>query len=198
MGEAPPRGPDIDRNVAANLRQFREQYGVSQDELARRMSEHGFGFTQATIWKIESGQRPVKISEAVALGKALGLRSWTYLTEEPALTRHLAVLQAANREAYEAYEQIKAAAARYLEAQVAVVLAVRQAQDAGLDTCKWNGFVNIPAERAVIEARVEWNREEEILEQREEKVEAVLAALREQGYPLVQPEDVTFGGGEGS
>jgi len=78
-----------------------------------------------------------------------------------------------------------------------VVLAVREAHDAGLDTGKWSGFVNIPAERAVIEARVEWNREEEILEQREEKVEAVLAALREQGYPLVQPEDVTFDGGAG-
>lgn len=196
MSDVPPSEPDIDRNVAANLRQFRERGGVSQDELAQRMSERGFGFTQATIWKIERGQRPVKISEAVALGESLGMISWTHLTEEPALTRHLADLQDANRRAHEAYNETKAAAARYLEAQVNVVLAVREAQDVGLDTERWNGWVNIPAERAVIEARVEWNREDEILDQREKKVEAVLATLRQQGYPLVQPEDVEFNAGD--
>jgi hypothetical protein len=58
-----------------------EQGGVSQEELAQHMSERGFGFTQATTWKIERGQRPIKISEAVALGKVLGLISWTHLTE---------------------------------------------------------------------------------------------------------------------
>ncbi|SES28845.1 Helix-turn-helix domain-containing protein [Lentzea xinjiangensis] len=195
MSDVPPEGPDIDRNVAVNLRQFREQRGVSQDELAQRMSERGFGFTQATIWKIERGQRPVKISEAVALGKALGLSSWTHLTEEPALTRRLSDLQDANRRANEAYTETKAAAARFFEAQVNVVVAVREAQDAGLDTERWNGWVNIPAERAVIEARVEWNREDDILERREKEVEAVLAALRQHGYPLIQPEDVEFGGG---
>lgn len=198
MSDTPPAGADIDRNVATNLRQFREERGMSQDELAQRMSERGFGFTQATIWKIESGQRPVKISEAVALGKALGLLSWTHLIEEPKLTRRLAELQAANRRAYEAYAETKAAAARYLEAQVEVVLAVREAQDAGLDTERWVGWLDIPAERAVIEARVEWNREAEILEQREEKVEAVLAALWQEGYKPFRLEDVEFSDSNGS
>lgn len=77
-----------------------------------------------------------------------------------------------------------------------MVLAVRQAQDAGLDAFRWRGWLDIPAERAVIEARVEADREAEILEQRDEKVEAVLAALREQGYTTWRPEDVEFNGGD--
>jgi hypothetical protein len=36
------------------------------------MAEREFGFTQATIWKIERDQRPVRISEAVALGMPSG------------------------------------------------------------------------------------------------------------------------------
>jgi hypothetical protein len=37
-----------------------------------KRTDRGFGFGQATIWKIESGQRPVKASELVALADCLG------------------------------------------------------------------------------------------------------------------------------
>ena len=63
---------DIDQNIAANLRTYREAGSVSQEELAQRMASRGFGFSQATIWKIESGQRPVRASELVALADCLG------------------------------------------------------------------------------------------------------------------------------
>ena len=63
MSEADAVFPNIDHHVATNVRAFRERNSLSQEELAQRMSERGFGFSQATIWKIESGQRPVKISE---------------------------------------------------------------------------------------------------------------------------------------
>ena len=62
---------DIDQNIAANLRTYREAGNLSQEELAQRMADRGFGFSQATIWKIESGQRPVKASELVALADSL-------------------------------------------------------------------------------------------------------------------------------
>jgi transcriptional regulator with XRE-family HTH domain len=160
------------------------------------MSGHGFGFTQATIWKIESGQRPVKISELVALADALDLRSWAALTLQPDVSQRSAELQAANRRAQQAYTVLKDAATRYLEEQIGVVVAVRQAQDAGLDTEMWAGWIDMPAERAVIEARVDWERQDGLLDQREERVDAALQALRQAGYQPLRPEDVEPFGSE--
>lgn len=190
MSDAPTAFPDIDQNVATNLRQFRERNELSQEELAQRMSTLGFGFTQATVWKIESGQRPVRISEAVALGKALGLLSWTYLTATPEISRHHADLASANRRAHQAYEALKDAAETYLETQIEVVIAVREAQDAGIDTDPWSSWLDIPAERGVIEARVKWDQHDEVLEQQDAKAEAILQALREHGHEPPRPEDL--------
>jgi len=78
---------DIDQNIAANLRTYREAGHISQEELAQRMTDLGFGFSQATIWKIERGQRPVRASELVALADSLGARSPT-LIHQPAAARN--------------------------------------------------------------------------------------------------------------
>ena len=67
MSARDDRYTDIDQNIAANLRTYREADNISQDELAQRMADRGFGFSQATVWKIESGQRPVRASELIAL-----------------------------------------------------------------------------------------------------------------------------------
>ncbi len=72
MAARDDRYTDIDQSIAANLRTYREAGNISQDELAQRMADRGFGFSQATIWKIESGQRPVRASELVALADSLG------------------------------------------------------------------------------------------------------------------------------
>jgi transcriptional regulator with XRE-family HTH domain len=47
----------------------REAAAISQEELAQRMADLGFGFSQATTWKIERGQRPVKASELITLAE---------------------------------------------------------------------------------------------------------------------------------
>ena len=43
---------EVEQNFAINVREYREQSGLSQEDLAQRMAERGFGFTQATVWKI--------------------------------------------------------------------------------------------------------------------------------------------------
>lgn len=198
MSETPRPPADIDDNVAANVRDFRERQGLSQGELAQRMTDRGFGFSQATIWKIESKQRPVKVSEAVALGEALELRSWTYLTDRPEISRHHADLELVNRNAYQAYEALKAAATEYHRAQVDLSLTVRLARDAGLEVdYRWTGWLDTPGEKAVIEARVQHDEEDAILEQQHQKVAAILDTLREHGYEPPRPEAWTsFGEGE--
>lgn len=198
MSETDAVFPDIDRNVAANVRAYRERGELSQEELALRMSERGFGFSQATIWKIESGQRTVKISEAVALSEALGLPGWRDLAQEPEISRHYAQLDAANRRVYQAYGALKAAAAAYLQGQVDLSFVVRDAQDAGVPVHEVHTtWLDIPAEKVVIEARVEQageGSEEAVKLRQHEEVNAIVAALRERGYTPPRPEDwVTYG-----
>ena len=195
--DAPSVFSTVDDNVATNVRYVREARGLSQDELAQRMAERGFGFTQATIWKIESRQRPVKISEVVALGDALELLTWTELTARPENNRHYVDLQVVNRRAFQAYEALKAAAKDYHDTRIEVLVAVRQARDAGLDTQLWDHWLDTPAERAVIEARVEWNQaeDEEVHYQRKREVDAMMDALHQAGYEPLRPENVEFDDG---
>jgi transcriptional regulator with XRE-family HTH domain len=197
MSEADAVFPNIDHNVATNLRAFRERSDVSQEELAQRMSERGFGFSQATIWKIESGQRPVKISEAVALSEALELRRWLDLTEEPEVSRHHADLTLANRLTHQAYAALKVAAAAFLRAQIDLSFVVREAQNAGVTVTEVHtSWLDIPAEKVIIEARVESAHEDDDRMRELEEVNAIMEALREHGYAPPRPEDWVDDGGE--
>jgi transcriptional regulator with XRE-family HTH domain len=188
---------DIDRNIAANLRAHREAGGISQEELAQQMADRGFGFGQATIWKIESGQRPVRASELIALADSLGVLLPTTLTREPDATRYTIQLEHANQSAGDAYAELKEAAAAYLEAQFQLVYAAREAHDAGLTVTELHtSWLSTPPEEAVIEARVEAGHETERSEQDSNEVNKILDALRSNGYePTLRIEDITYDGG---
>jgi transcriptional regulator with XRE-family HTH domain len=197
MSAPEDRYKDIDQNIAANLRAYREAGGISQEELAQRMTDRGFGFGQATIWKIESGQRPVRASELIALADSLGVVPPTTLTREPDATRHTIQLDHANTKAYDAYHTLKDAAAAYLEAQIEVVFAARKAHDAGLTVTELHtSWLTIPPEEVVVQARVEAGQEAVHSEQVDDAVSKILDALRSNGYePALRIEDVKYFGG---
>ena len=188
---------DIDQNIAANMRTYREAGNVSQEELAQRMADLGFGFSQATIWKIESGQRPVRASELVALADSLGIMRATSLTDKPDIARHEVRLEQANRKAYRAYETLKKAASDYLDAQLELVVAARLADDAGLAVPeRHTSWLGTPPEEAVIQARVEADQEEARSEQVNDAVNMIMETLRSHGYkPALCIEDVEVHGG---
>jgi len=200
MGDRGDRYKDIDQNIAANLRAYREAGGISQDELAQRMTDRGLGFSQATIWKIESGQRPVRASEMIALADSLGIFLATDLTREPDATRHTIHLEHAKGEAAAAYRRVKEAAAAYLETQVELVSAARQAHDAGLTVTElYTSWLAVPPEEAVIEARVDAGHETAHSEQLNNEVVKILDALRSNGYePTLRIEDIQYHGGGGA
>lgn len=175
----------IDQNIAANVRTYREAGSLSQEELAQRMTDRGFGFTQATIWKIESGQRPVKASELVALADALGgvQVTPTALTFEPDDATHRARTEQAHHKAGAAYHVLKEAAAGYLEAQLELLFAVHEAGEAGVAVTELHSaWLDVPAEEAVIEARIDSEHEEVQVLQKIDAVRKVLDALRAAGY----------------
>jgi transcriptional regulator with XRE-family HTH domain len=188
---------DIDQNIAANLRTYREAGSISQEELAQRMADRGFGFSQATIWKIETGQRPVRAAELIALAHSLAVMSATSLTYEPDAARHQVQLEQANRNAHHAYQRLKEAAADYLDAQVELVVAARQAHDAGLAVTELHtSWLDTPAEEAVIEARVEADQDAVRSEHVNDAVNTIMDALRSNGYkPTLRIEDVEVDGG---
>lgn len=62
---------DIDELVGSSLRVLRTNADLTQGELAERLAAHGVPMSQQTIAKIESGNRSLRLSEAVAIVQAL-------------------------------------------------------------------------------------------------------------------------------
>lgn len=62
-----------ERLLGLRIRETRVSLGISQQDLARRLSEAGFSAVQTTIAKIEAGTRPLRISEFVGIANALGM-----------------------------------------------------------------------------------------------------------------------------
>lgn len=59
----------IDDWVAANIRAYREQLGMSQADVAQKMAALGWKYYPQTVHRIESGQRKVTVGEAQALAQ---------------------------------------------------------------------------------------------------------------------------------
>lgn len=60
---------DFDQHVGGNISKFRG--AMSQQDLAEAMRKDGFKWSQATVWSIEKGERPLRLSEAIALTRIL-------------------------------------------------------------------------------------------------------------------------------
>ena len=71
-GVVPDFATEIDQNIGRNLKALREARGMAQSDLARRVAGMGVpGFHQTTIARIESGQRALRASEAIAICRIL-------------------------------------------------------------------------------------------------------------------------------
>lgn len=71
-GPPPIRAGVEDEWLAANVRERRTALGLSQGEVARRMSELGWPWYQQTVRRIEDGSRKAGAGEAKALSRILG------------------------------------------------------------------------------------------------------------------------------
>jgi transcriptional regulator with XRE-family HTH domain len=74
-------GFDFDKLVGSNVQKYRTARGMSQAELAEAISAEGEHVHQQTIQKIEKGTRPLKLSEAQKIARALRLSPW-HLTDD--------------------------------------------------------------------------------------------------------------------
>lgn len=61
-----------ERDLGNVLKSQREELLLSQTELADKMRAAGFKWSQATVWSVESGERPLRLSEAIAVAACCG------------------------------------------------------------------------------------------------------------------------------
>ena len=71
--------------VGENIAQLRRARGMTQAELAERVTDTGLPFHQQTVVKIEKGQRPVRLREADAIATVLDVELDTLVTEAAAV-----------------------------------------------------------------------------------------------------------------
>ncbi|MGO2111924.1 MAG: helix-turn-helix domain-containing protein [Pseudoclavibacter sp.] len=75
-------------NFIANMRRRRESLGMSQSDLAAQMADLGWKtFRQATVSRLEKGDRPLRLAEAEALAQIL--RSNVTAMVRPAVEREI-------------------------------------------------------------------------------------------------------------
>ena len=120
---------DVEGTFRRGVRTWRELHGWSQTELAQRMGDRGFPFHQATVYKLEDGQRPTRLAEAVALAEVLEVPLTNLIgPDAPERVARFELARAARRvkeaqgeveqwqaEVEQAVKEREAAAARYNE-----------------------------------------------------------------------------------
>lgn len=74
-----PTDEDIGRNFT------RMRGAMSQKDLAEAMRKRGFRWSQATVWAVEKGERPLRLTEADAASAVFGLHPQMLLAEEDEL-----------------------------------------------------------------------------------------------------------------
>ncbi len=61
----------VEKRFGVHLRTLRTDMGITQRELAQRMTVRGFSWLQSTVTKTEAGERPLRLDEFVAACEVL-------------------------------------------------------------------------------------------------------------------------------
>ncbi|MEV4689448.1 helix-turn-helix domain-containing protein [Microbacterium sp. LWH3-1.2] len=83
-----------DEQIGTNLTRIRN--GMSQKDLAEAMRARGFKWSQATVWSVEKGERPLRLTEAEGLGVVLRINPDLLLATPQELDLHAEVVDFAN------------------------------------------------------------------------------------------------------
>jgi transcriptional regulator with XRE-family HTH domain len=102
----------VDAFFAANLRAAREAAGLSQEALAAKMAAAGHPMRQQVIARVEAGQRPVRLGEAIALAEAVGSTPGA-LAQPQGTAADAAAIAENTRQARASYEAALTAARRF-------------------------------------------------------------------------------------
>ena len=126
---------------------------MPQAALAAKMRELGWKWSQATVWAVEKGDRPLRVAEAQDVLALLGYRGidFTLLRATP-----LADLRVAVRRAQEAWETVVRAIVEFRDEQMQLSSAYSRAREEGLELTKGDlGSVDSWLGRGVLPGAIE-------------------------------------------
>jgi transcriptional regulator with XRE-family HTH domain len=79
-----PESPARDEvTFAENLKALRKAAGMSQEEFARAMTRRGIKWYQATVYKVENGERQIQLGEAAAAARILNVPLQQMIRADP-------------------------------------------------------------------------------------------------------------------
>lgn len=93
---------DRDREVGEVVAELRG--GLTQQTVADGMRERGWKWSQATVWSVEKGERPLRLVEAQDLALVLGVETDALLQAPESAAADRRIIEAA-REVREAYDR---------------------------------------------------------------------------------------------
>lgn len=64
-----------EKEVGESVKRRRESSLMSQQDLAAAMRQRGYKWSQATVWSVEAGERPLRYTESLELGEICGFGS---------------------------------------------------------------------------------------------------------------------------
>lgn len=104
-----------DEEIGQAVARLRSKRNLTQQALADVMRQRGHKWSQATVWSIEKGERPLRLAEAVGMAEALEASFTELLQPAEGSLLEDAVLEAVN-----AGYALRRETQRYLSAQVRI------------------------------------------------------------------------------
>lgn len=119
---------DLDKRIGDNLKRLRGD--KSQDDIALAMKERGFKWSQATVWNVERGERPLRLAEARVLVEVLfPERGGVFAISDLLYGDSAASLHQATSDYRAAVASFEAALDAALEAEEEVIVTAAQIKD---------------------------------------------------------------------
>lgn len=177
---AEDQAPDRLAVVRWNIARYRKAAGVSQADIAEKMTERGIKWFAQTVQKVENGSRTLRFDEAAALADCLGVEMWELLDDPAEVT-----LEGIAERFATARDQLREATRTYLHAQEQAAVMIDKLGDMGhegsetvlhsspfhavLDLLKASGSESIVerAERGILLPNVRGMTEDSIMTRRE-------------------------------
>jgi len=113
-----------DVQIGRNVQRLRGD--LSQQAVADLMRNRGFKWSQATVWSVEKGERPLRVAEGEVLTEALGFGYYKLTGSDTETTIQLNMHAAAK-----AHAEIERWAAKFTEARANIEAALQHAVDQG-------------------------------------------------------------------
>lgn len=118
-------GTEVDRKIGEAVALLRGE--KTQQAVAAEMRARGMKWSQATVWSVEKGDRPLRLAEAEALADVLGVFTSNAFLREPAENTAWRAAQGAAQ----AYRDLVEASIRYQRTQEDLAIAVQLALETG-------------------------------------------------------------------